>query len=799
MSHGRGIVTVVLLCAMMRVTAPAQTTATVSGQVLGPDRDPVEGAEVLVQFCGADEKERNQRALTDAEGRFSFDCQVLNLERAIHVAALKDGLAADWRYVKAGESAQLTLGAEAAAFSGTVKQPNGTPVEGARVHVHALTRPEDHPVSKQLAQKYPELDSIFRDWFFPDDATFLAAVTDAAGQFRIGGLPLDESVRITVEAPGYERFRIADRTIPSDTQGYEVVIAAEAIIVGRVTRDGQPVDGIEVQATCEHMWRGSAETGEDGSYRITALGAGRYDVEVTPPEGLVAPLGGPVDLEAGRTVTGVDIALTPGGLIEGSVTDGDSGEPLEGAWVSAQGPRAGGHSRTDAKGRFSIRVPPGGYDLHCYPGDSGAFRRTEPMRRSAEVAEGGRQAGLDFQVWPDRPQLLRGRVVDIDGQPLEGVRVGAVPEALQPAGGTRAPAQRPDEWSDYFVTETDAEGRFELPCRAPDYDWADWPVLAMEPERKLAGMALMPAGEMPEGPVEIVVARTGWIRGTVADADEQPLPGVPIQVHLFPNGVAHGSLLRAGVTDEHGRFSIGPLPTGAVFHVSPGGDYNGKMVGADHVQAEMVGDDDIVLEPMVVDAAGAAIVGWVVDEQQQPVEGAIVGITGRDEPLTTDAEGRFEATGLPLNAKFWIVAAHPTEPLAAAEQIHPTWEVEPGLILWPPGSLEGMVVDEGGRPIAGAIVRVWPRLTIDHDDGTQSHVGYGWIHQLHTRLTGSGEGLRRTTTDNEGQWHIEGLIGGVAYDVNVEIGDRLVGREELEVTSAEVTDAGMIEVELGAN
>jgi protocatechuate 3,4-dioxygenase beta subunit len=799
MSHGRAMATIVLLCAIVPVTASAQATVTVAGQVLGPDGDPVEAAEVLVQYRGADDEAANQRALSDAEGRFSFDCRVLNLERAIHVAALKEGLAADWRYVKAGDSVTLTLGAEAAAFSGTVKQPDGTPVEGARVHVHALNRPEDHPISKQLAEQHPELDSIWRDWFFPEDASFLATTTDAAGQFRIAGLPPGDAIRITVETPGYERFRIADKTIPSNTQGYEVVIAAEAIIVGRVTHGGQPVGGLEVQATCEHMWRASTETEEDGSYRIMALGPGRYDVEVIPPEGLVALLGGPVDLEAGQTVTGVDIALTPGGLIEGSVTDGDSGQPVEEATVFANGVRADGHSRTDAEGRFSIRVPPGGYDLHCYPGSGGTFRRTEPMRRSADVAEGGRRAGLDFQVWPDRPRLLRGRVVDVDGRPLVGVRVGAVPEALQAAGETRAPAQRPDDWSDYFATETDAEGRFELPCRAPEYDWADWPVMAMEAERKLAGMALMPAARVPEEPVEIVVERTGWIRGTVTDPDEQPLPDVPIHLHLFPNGVAHGFLLRAGVTDEQGRFSIGPLPPGAVFHVSPGGDYNGKMVGADHVRAEMVRGGDIVLEPIVIDAAGARIVGWVLDEQQKPVEGAIVGITGRNDALTADTEGRFEATGLPLNAKFWVVAVHPTEPLAAAEQIHPAWELEPGLILWPPGGLEGMVVDQKGRPVTGAVVRVWPRLTIDYDDGGQSHVGHAWINRLQSRLSDSGQGVRRTTTDNDGRWKIGGLIGEVVHNVWVDVGDSPVGRAEVEVTAAEVTDAGSIEVELPGN
>jgi hypothetical protein len=102
--------------------------------------------------------------------------------------------------------------------------------------------------------------------------------------------------------------------------------------------------------------------------------------------------------------------------------------------------------------------------------------------------------------------------------------------------------------------------------------------------------------------------------------------------------------------------------------------------------------------------------GRVVGSHGEPVVGALVGLADRGDPVSTDAGGRFvltylEAeTGRPDGLEL-LTLAHGYAP--NADRFTPRPELDVGdIVLWSGGAVEGSVVDESGRPIVDAVVRV---------------------------------------------------------------------------------------------
>ena len=211
---------------------------------------------------------------------------------------------------------------------------------------------------------------------------------------------------------------------------------------------------------------------------------------------------------------------------------------------------------------------------------------------------------------------------------------------------------------------------------------------------------------------EITVGQGGYISGTVLDADGQPAPGVPLRVKApVPNhGLVYG--IRGGTTDDRGASRLGPLPDGGRFRIDVGAEFRQRVTEGARQEVSISPDADVPLQPIVVDLRGATLRGTVLTEDLQPVAGAMVGISGASAPYATDENGAFEATGLPVLARLWVAAIHPTQPLAAAEQVDPEWGYEPGLVLRPLATAQARILTAAGGPLAGATVRLSPRLPV---------------------------------------------------------------------------------------
>ncbi len=201
---------------------------------------------------------------------------------------------------------------------------------------------------------------------------------------------------------------------------------------GRVVDEtGKPIVGVKVRLTFDmpgymSMWVREAMTDEQGRWHrplppeCMDLSVSSEHAEYYLDESRSRP---PREELAGGTHT---VAMKRGLLLEGKVTD-EQGEPVENVLVCGSRPSSftpspynqiiedSGMARTLRDGTFSIRgLPPGTRSVTVYPD------RYAPAIQTVDIREG--MAPMCVTLKPGR--TYRGQVVDVKGDPMEGIRVG---------------------------------------------------------------------------------------------------------------------------------------------------------------------------------------------------------------------------------------------------------------------------------------------------------------------------------------------------------------------------------------
>ncbi len=161
------------------------------------------------------------------------------------------------------------------------------------------------------------------------------------------------------------------------TAGVNANLQRGGQISGKVTAaaTGIPLKGIDicVAGTVLHF-RTCTLSGSGGEYLVSGLPTDSYQVEFESIEAgdnyatqfysgkTKSTEANPVQVNAGATTAGVNVALTSGGIITGTVTGGEA--PLAGAEVCADGHCA----ITDGLGRYTINnLPSGKYSVSFVP------------------------------------------------------------------------------------------------------------------------------------------------------------------------------------------------------------------------------------------------------------------------------------------------------------------------------------------------------------------------------------------------------------------------------------------------
>ncbi len=347
----------VLACWLLGLLGPVTTatpvradTVAVSGRVLGPDDEPVVGADIII--ATGSWKVKTLELRTDAEGRFVANIEVSEFALDRHwvasAAIIARGLGLAGSMLRRGENT-LRLG-HGVSLSGVVNDPEGQPVAGVLVRLSRINAGR-----KILFNVYADQPPL-RDRFLMR--------TGPDGRWRFDDMPVAGSASVELDDPRYVRTSVQAPLSPMPATAPPLVVQPGANITGRVIhKNGEPAADIEimVQSQDKAQVKAQGKTGEDGTYKITGLPAGTFRVMADAEFGeWVALAVEGVKTQAGQETRAGDLVLERGVLLEGTVVDADTNAPVMGARTEATG--AHGISRStylDKAGRYSIRVMPG--------------------------------------------------------------------------------------------------------------------------------------------------------------------------------------------------------------------------------------------------------------------------------------------------------------------------------------------------------------------------------------------------------------------------------------------------------
>jgi beta-lactamase regulating signal transducer with metallopeptidase domain len=514
------------------------------GIAVDPEGNPVVGAAVRLFFEKKDSMSRNYStsgpllATTDSAGRFTLDTLEDDAIHAVIITSKAGGLGVARRIGPGRSDIRVTVG-PSLSIKGTIKE-----------------NPETQP--KAIGARTV-------------DVTQLIGIDDENdGQCRVSRrIPVDEKGHFTISGllPADALLETSGRTVRVGLNRSETLVAIDLtrpvpsahqrrVVLQFVPTDGGgPVTGgIEVNASAADggmNWSNRDLRLEKGEAAFDTSSPGHFNLR---PASLVGYWFNQSEVEVipGEGAQTVEVPVVPAGVIVGQVLQAD-GQPAAGGvslgYVAAEAPTGlqkgsivGANIPVDVQGRFIVGpLPLGG--AYVVLATRGHNRQVTPPVK----IDGARPtARVDLRL--SETVAAEGRVVGLDGVPLEGI-----PVMLQFDHPTAKVS-----WSPPTPTGRDGRFRFDdLSAKfAGNYRVSVESRKAYQPTEA----ALNPGG----APVEIRVSPGHVIQGRMVDeATGRPIPGVEIyaQRPVWQAGVRFGFEAEAK-SDDQGRFRFSNLPDG---------------------------------------------------------------------------------------------------------------------------------------------------------------------------------------------------------------------------------------------
>lgn len=458
------------------------------------------------------------------------------------------------------------------------------------------------------------------------------STTDPAGRFLLIQVPESEEPHLLARAEGY-----APRMKPvSPKEGGEVVmvLGPGSVLEGRIVTGGQAVAGAEIHLDPEVEMRGmrvsqplagperdgelDTVSDEEGRFRILKLPPGFFTLRVDARGFASRRLAGVEIPEDQDAVDLGDVALEPGAVLEGFVTD-DRGRPLSGVRVSVSEGGPGGLG-------LRMGAPQGPVESEQLTEGDGRFRFDDLEAGSVYGIRGTKEGWVSAQKVTEIPTeeplelvlgtggRLFGRVTTASGEPLGRAMVGAqsVPGETSPLAMARAFRSRDNQRlgdDGTFSFEALPPGKIQLHVfddqgRGSEHG----------PFEVTAG------GEV--GPLTLVHEGGPVLEGRVLRSDGAPAAGVHV---MWKAADGSGS----GVpTDASGRFRLQGLEPGPVTLLAR--DPKRGRASRELVVHGGVQEVELILEP------GLRVTGRVVDPEGRPVTSGRVRLVPAPEGPPSD-------------------------------------------------------------------------------------------------------------------------------------------------------------------
>jgi hypothetical protein len=561
------------------------------------------------------------------------------------------------------------------------------------------------------------------------------------------------------------------------TQGINAMLAAAGTITGTVTdTSSNPLVGVCVSADTAGSTQQAASTvtGYGGTYTLTDVATGNYDIEFSPRCGVsgtyatqwydnVTSLSAAtaVSVTAGATVTGVDDSLAGPGQISGAVT-ASGGSPIFGICVLAypSSPSSSnlldGYAYTALDGTYTVTgLSPGSYDVEFFTGcgASGGYQpqwydnvASPAAATSVTVTSGATTPGVN-----DTLKSVSSTVDSIWGTVTTGSSWQSGVCVLAFAAGTT---------TEYGSTVTAANGSYDLYVSPGSYDVeftdtayncngasnlvTQW-YKGASSESTATTVTADSSTPNPAG-VNAAMVKGGTISGKVTDGALRGLAGVCVDAYSGVSTVASGD----AVTASNGTYTISGLGTGTydvefVGSCNSSGSYgtlwyvnSATRAGVTAVSVTAGGSTPNVGAKLTVAPTGG-ISGTVTDAAATTLPGICVDIdpAGSPNPVattTTGGRGTFKVTGLNPGSYdvYYDPSCDPLAPFAgqwysgASQQSAATAVgVTKGVIATninatlgrlPSGWIDGIVTKGGKKPIPGVCAEVY-------EAGTTTFVG----------------------------------------------------------------------------
>ena len=495
----------------------------------------------------------------------------------------------------------------------------------------------------------------------------LAAQTDAAGRWRLDGLPASGRAEVKISDPRFVGKGVEVRIREGDAP--PLFVRAGATISGvLVAPDGTPIEGARLSADFDGI--GAPTTGADGRFTLTGIepglttlrdftSYGRGDKTRAPLNYVVAPLE-KVEAVAGKTTDVGQWKAQNGVVITAKFVDAATKKPLQGVGFHTYFD-FGNIIQSDAAGATATRTLSDGDGVSDLVGQAAKAGYVDAQ---LSRPKGDRDAvAMDLGTI----ELTRGSIVKGTVR-IEG-------ETARKAGLPKLHLEGNDEDDTAYLSARDGTGEFTTEAVKPgnykvslgSYAGADDENSGFEVvSPKSIKVPAPPADGVPateSKPVEIVVKQVGEapvtlgeIGGRVIDKEGVGIAGAVITARL---SAGYGGGVASAVSDHDGSFVLGEpaysdieATTVQITAIERLG-YN--WAGEPTVKTK---DGATTIGNLVMRKSGSVFAGRITDENGAGAGGAWVGVVeARDfEPVQAGPDGSFELRDLPLDHSTLIAA-----------------------------------------------------------------------------------------------------------------------------------------------